>query len=382
MQDVDGRGTFQISGMSINLANVGPRKVERGWGVLIDAQAPELAMTEGDGGPPASRRGKHNVKSLEISPKGASSGDRPEDARRTASIYPGLDSEFPSDLADILSKLEKSVGLPIWLLIQRDHEGPFGHIDDLISRAFMSQRKELQSCNHVALVLDSPGGYASSAYKIATMLRRHCSGFTAIVPRYAKSAATLLALGAREIYMGSDAELGPLDAQVSDPEREEFIGALDETQALERLNAAALGLLDETMTLLLMRTHKKVESLLPQVTHFTAEMMRPLLEKIDAVHYSQYARVLKVAEEYAVRLMSPVYGDKRAEQVARFLVNEYSEHGFVINRDEASQLLVIGDCDEERQSIIDELEEWLTLNKIQAVGRLVTPRDPGEVNEQ
>jgi membrane-bound ClpP family serine protease len=243
----------------------------------------------------------------------------------------------------------------------------------------MAYRSELRSCNKIALVIDSSGGYASAAYKIATMLRRHCSGFTAVVPRYAKSAATLLALGADSILMGSDAELGPLDAQLADPEREEFVGALDETQALERLNAAALSLLDETMMLLLMRTDKKIETLLPHITHFTAEMMRPLLEKIDAVHYSQYARVLKVAEEYAVRLMEPQYGEKRAEQIARYLVNEYSEHGFVISRDEASELLDLKTANDDQQKCVDELEEWLTLNRVQAIGQLTTEGNGGEV---
>jgi ClpP class serine protease len=33
------------------------------------------------------------------------------------------------------------------------------------------------------------------------LLKRHCGGFVAVVPRYAKSAATLLALGADEIIL-------------------------------------------------------------------------------------------------------------------------------------------------------------------------------------
>jgi len=47
------------------------------------------------------------------------------------------------------------------------------------------------------------------------------------VPRYAKSAATLLALGADRILLGKFAEIGPLDAQFDDPEREYRLSALD-----------------------------------------------------------------------------------------------------------------------------------------------------------
>src|SRR3954464_1318288 len=92
----------------------------------------------------------------------------------------------------------------------------------------------------VALVIHSPGGEARAAYQLATILRKHCGSFVAVVPRYAKSAATLLSLGASRILLGRCAELGPRDAQWEDPEREEHLSALDEVQALERLQAAAL----------------------------------------------------------------------------------------------------------------------------------------------
>ena len=43
------------------------------------------------------------------------------------------------------------------------------------------------------------------------MLRRHCGSFLALVPRVAKSAATLMVLGGADVYMGREAELGPLE---------------------------------------------------------------------------------------------------------------------------------------------------------------------------
>jgi len=273
------------------------------------------------------------------------------------------------------------MGVPVWLFVQGDHSSRFGHIDDSIRRLFMNARNELRSCSKIALVIDSSGGLAQPSYQIATMLRRHSTGFFAIIPRYAKSAATLLSLGAEKIFMGSDAELGPLDVQLLDPDREEWGSALDEIQALERLNVAALEQLDQVMQHLLIRTGKKVDSLLPQVTHFTAEMMRPLLEKIDTVHYNQQARMLKVAEDYAVRLLAPYYPEERATEIARRLVNSYSEHGFVIDRDEASEILDLGEATDEQAKAIDELEDILTRRPLTALGRVVTHKNSGEDNE-
>lgn len=41
----------------------------------------------------------------------------------------------------------------------------------------------------------------------------------------------------RNVRKGMFGELGPLDVQIPDPEREEWISGLDEVQALERLHA-------------------------------------------------------------------------------------------------------------------------------------------------
>jgi hypothetical protein len=170
-------------------------------------------------------------------------------------------------------------------------------------------------------------------------LCRHAGGFTAVIPSYAKSAATLLSLGADRIIMGVDAELGPLDAQLWDSDREERTSALDEIQALERLHTAALEQLDETMLTMMAGTQKRTEVMLPIACRFVSNMMAPLLEKIDTVHYAKQSRILKVAEDYATRLLLPHHGPKAAGAIADRLVNGYPEHGFVIDRKEMSDLM-------------------------------------------
>jgi len=65
------------------------------------------------------------------------------------------------------------------------------------------------------LMINSPGGDANAAEKLLTMCRQRFSkAFNVIVPDYAKSAATMLALGSDKILMGYLAELGPVDPQL------------------------------------------------------------------------------------------------------------------------------------------------------------------------
>lgn len=68
------------------------------------------------------------------------------------------------------------------------------------------------------LMLNSPGGSVSTAVKMVNMLW-NADGediFRLVVPDEAKSAATLVALGASEIVMSNTSELGPIDPQVED----------------------------------------------------------------------------------------------------------------------------------------------------------------------
>lgn len=64
------------------------------------------------------------------------------------------------------------------------------------------------------LIINSPGGDGTIAEKIIELCRAYCTTFRVIVPNRAKSAATIIALGADEIIMGYCSELGPIDAQV------------------------------------------------------------------------------------------------------------------------------------------------------------------------
>lgn len=261
--------------------------------------------------------------------------------RFCASGFPQEDSPLPQDFVDAVRKVEAVLGTEAWLLVQDvpddSWHGPCRHLDDSVFRAFLHSKALLPKNQSIPLIIDSPGGDAKSAFRIARFLRDNCGGFTALVPEYAKSAATLLALGADQIVLCEQAELGPLDTQVFDADREGFGSALDEVQALERLNAFALKAVDEGMMLFANRTGKSVEKLLPQVLHFVSEMVRPLFEKIDTVHYTQMSRVLKVGEEYAIRLMESTYPSKK-EMIARQLVNGYPEHRFFIDRREARKI--------------------------------------------
>lgn len=269
----------------------------------------------------------------------------PHPKRYYASMHPGPAVEMNEGFVSLVKRLESALEIPIWLLIQDGNSrDAFGDIDLSVFMGFRNACGEIEANKPVGLLIDSPGGNAHFAYQVARFFQRRASQLIVIVPRYAKSAATLMALGASELIMGKDAELGPLDVQMLDPEREEYGSALNAVQSLERLNAFSMAAIDQLMPLLIRRTGRKTDTLLPLVLNYVVSFVEPLLQKIDAVDYTKKSRELKVAEQYAVRLMKPKYQWSRATDVARALVEKFPTHGFVIDRDEATAYETSGEA--------------------------------------
>lgn len=251
---------------------------------------------------------------------------------------------LPTPFAESVRALEKALGMPVWLFVQASHDDDHG-ICVSVERAFFDARQDLPQGSPVAVLIESPGGDADAAYAIGKLLQRRCGKFTAIVVNWAKSAATLLSLGASEIILAEHGQLGPLDVQLYDAAREEYSSALNETQALERLHVAGLEALLNTLYALRrgLRNRsngatKKFEHLLPHAVKFVAESMRPLYEKVDVVQYTARLRDLKIAEEYAIRLLRHNIAKDDAEILAKRLVEDYPDHGFNINFEEAERL--------------------------------------------
>jgi ClpP class serine protease len=66
----------------------------------------------------------------------------------------------------------------------------------------------------IEIVLHTPGGMVIAATQIAAALADHEGKVTAIVPHYAMSGGTLIALAADEIVLDPHAALGPVDPQL------------------------------------------------------------------------------------------------------------------------------------------------------------------------
>ncbi len=159
------------------------------------------------------------------------------------------------------------------------------------------------------LILFSSGGEPGSAYLIGKLCQEFCNGtFVVVVPRHAKSAATLLACAATEIHMGNLSELGPIDPQIN--------------------NKPVLGLKN---------TIEHIAELVKKYPDAQDMFAKYLSLSIDPVQIGYYERIAESAMQYAARLMQ---AHKKSlantpNYIAAKLVYEYKDHGFVIDKKEA-----------------------------------------------
>jgi ClpP class serine protease len=91
---------------------------------------------------------------------------------------------------------------------------PFGFVMSQDALLFEDLLRTLSDkCGY--LMLTSPGGDPNASEKLLVMCRkRFTEGFCVVIPNYAKSAGTMIALGSDKILMGYLAELGPIDPQL------------------------------------------------------------------------------------------------------------------------------------------------------------------------
>ncbi len=163
----------------------------------------------------------------------------------------------------------------------------------------------------ILLILYSNGGAMESAYLIGKLIQEHTDRFVAVVPRQAKSAATLLCCAAHEIHMGSLSELGPIDPQIDD--------------------MPALGL------------KSSIEHLATLVTAQpgSAEMFAQYLTKaLPIINLGYYERVAESAVQYAEKCLATHSASlgQTPTAIAQALVHGYKDHGFVIDATEAAAI--------------------------------------------
>jgi len=193
--------------------------------------------------------------------------------------------------------------------IDRDDIAPFG---DLLER----------TSGDVDLLIHSAGGDIDAAEKLVYMCRRRAKTLRVIVPEYAKSAATLIALAADQILMGYASELGPIDPQIAI--------TTPEGRVIQRPARSFLDGLEE-----IKRKVAEEGGLSP--------VYYPPLSQLDPALLDYCTKAIERSRQFAIKWLKQhmCKGDaSQAETIAARLldVSRYLSHGIVIDAAEAREM--------------------------------------------
>ncbi len=292
------------------------------------------------------------------------------------------------NLIELINQLENIRGIPQFLF----SEGIQPSSMIRVRREIIDYKKENPDQEEIDFIIHSPGGSPDDAYRIIRTLRNNFKRVNVIIPFWAKSAATLLSLGATTIYMSEFGEFGPIDIQIAreredspDIDRE---SALNDEFSLRRIEARSRELFQSMFINLYSDENFKINKneLSKQLFEYLSKFYTPLLEQINPYKLGEKKRKLEIGEMYAKRILIE-YNDSVKEeqrnQLVDFLINGCPDHGYIVDYNLISLILpnVINttNFDKEYNLVIEEIVTiFLNSEELRFVGFVKQIEDTDE----
>jgi hypothetical protein len=242
-----------------------------------------------------------------------------------------LDESLPDWLDKVLEKRQRRINV-IKELQELRGSAVFvlWNLDELKQVDFFTLADVLEKENpakNLDLVVLSPGGNGEAGYRIGHSFqqwtKRRNLEFRVIIPLYAKSAATILSLGAHEIVMGLHSEIGPIDPQIPKYDRD-----------LQRWRYIPAMSVIDGIKLVSEYIHK-----IPQMSRFFEEIVKN--EKLSLDDLGVLERARESGKQYGETLLAGgmIRDVKVARETAERLSDYYKFHGHPIDAFEAEEQL-------------------------------------------
>lgn len=218
---------------------------------------------------------------------------------------------------DLIRKIEGKSGRTLICYVA-GIEAPI-HRDDALG--FVELLYNIKKGKDVDLLLHTPGGDIDAAEKLVSLLHATVGNLKVIVPDLAKSAGTLMALGASKIVMSDSSELGPIDPQV-------------------RLNDGKGNLIPHSVLHYLDAYDTHTKALVTNPRDVAATIM---LNKLDPTTVKLFdavrTRARELAERQLLRRMFQAAPGQYTKIVSQLMdIKRYPSHGQMISHQDALQM--------------------------------------------
>lgn len=257
---------------------------------------------------------------------------------------------------ELYKKIEKHRDRPLITYITSGRQGAHGQISVDAMRHIAAQLYKLpEETKKIDLLINSLGGDGLASWRLVTMIREFVGtgGYiTCLVPYYAFSAGTLIAVGSDEIFMHPMASLGPVDPQIvvrTQGGATQF--AYEDLAAYTNFLKEEGGLTEQT------EKSGLLQSLVSEI-------------KPSVIGASKRSSMQSIAmAEKLMKLHMTGVDAKKAEIIAEKLSKSFFSHGHALSRKEASELgLKISKSDKQLEGLIwqvfEDFEKEMNMNEI------------------
>lgn len=232
-----------------------------------------------------------------------------------------------SSRQSLYRQIEQTRKRPLIAYVTSTRQGSHGQISGDAVAEIQEQLQAIpRSAKALDLLLVSSGGDPTVAWRIVSLIRERVQSFSVLIPQAAYSAATLIVLGADEIVMHPNGNLGPTDPQITAPRpgangQERQVFGSEDLAAFVRYAKETVSIKDEALlTQVFLKFVEDVGSVAIGVAARSSQLGLSMAEKLLQLHMKEDGDV------------------KKAKTIAQRLGKEFFHHGYPLNRTEAKEI--------------------------------------------
>jgi ClpP class serine protease len=195
------------------------------------------------------------------------------------------------------------------------------HIDIDDAESVLQGIRETPAGRPIEIILHTPGGLVLAASQIAQALRDHDGRITAVVPHYAMSGGTLIALAADEIVIDRHAALGPVDPQLGQYAAASLVEVAklpgdhdDQTLLMADIGRKALRQVESLTTVLLERHMEHVRA--RDVAHLLSSGVWTHDHPLMAAELERFGLPVRIGVPPEERILMNLYPQPRGREPA------------------------------------------------------------------
>lgn len=265
------------------------------------------------------------------------------------------------DRLELYKQIEQERNSKLIVFTTGDKVGMETQISSEMPEYFVNHLDKFNLPKKISVLLYTRGGDTMAAWSLINLIKQFCDEYEVIVPSKARSAGTLICLGAKNVVMTKQATLGPIDPSLNSPLNPQNPTFPQNSQARVPVSVESIKGYFEYA-----RQELSIDN--------QADLTKIFLDLSQQVHPIVIGNVFRSRTQIvmlAEKLLSEHFDDKdKIKNIISFLCSESGSHDYPIYKREARNNLGLNIETPSQEfygsikTIYDSIIEELEINKI------------------